>query len=151
MDGRITLRTRKKTKYNKERGKRNYVQTNFHNLTDQQHDNQLPSCYRSHKVSYSNFSPKIGGLRRVRLKGGLVPIYDALNIVLAYFVLVTFRHSILLAFRIFGHLWETVYKTVRPMLSNRCLCVRLIVCLSCKVGVLWPNGWMDQDATWYGG
>ena len=19
------------------------------------------------------------------------------------------------------------------------------------VGVLWPNGWMDQDATWYGG
>jgi len=26
------------------------------------------------------------------------------------------------------------------------------VCLSvCNVGVLWPNGWMDQDATWYGG
>ena len=25
------------------------------------------------------------------------------------------------------------------------------VCLSvCNVGVLWPNGWMDQDATWYG-
>ena len=24
-------------------------------------------------------------------------------------------------------------------------------CLSvCNVGVLWPNGWMDQDATWYG-
>jgi len=21
----------------------------------------------------------------------------------------------------------------------------------CNVGVLWPNGWMDQDATWYGG
>jgi len=30
------------------------------------------------------------------------------------------------------------------MLSDRCL-----VCLSCNVGVLWPNGWMDQDATWY--
>jgi len=35
---------------------------------------------------------------------------------------------------------------------------RLSVCLSvrpvlpvCDVGVLWPNGWMDQDATWYGG
>jgi len=27
----------------------------------------------------------------------------------------------------------------------------LSVCLSCSVGVLWPNGWMDQDATWYGG
>jgi len=28
-------------------------------------------------------------------------------------------------------------------------------CLSslsvCNVGVLWPNGWMDQDAIWYGG
>jgi len=20
----------------------------------------------------------------------------------------------------------------------------------CNVGVLWPNGWMDQDANWYG-
>ena len=28
----------------------------------------------------------------------------------------------------------------------------LLCCLSvCNVGVLWPNGWMDQDATWYGG
>jgi len=26
----------------------------------------------------------------------------------------------------------------------------LFVCLSvCNVGVLWPNGWMDQDETWY--
>ena len=25
-------------------------------------------------------------------------------------------------------------------------------CLSvCNVGVFWPNGWMDQDATWYRG
>jgi len=23
--------------------------------------------------------------------------------------------------------------------------------LVCDVGVLWPNGWMDQDATWYEG
>jgi len=23
-------------------------------------------------------------------------------------------------------------------------------CPVCNVGVLWPNGWMDQDATWYG-
>ena len=21
----------------------------------------------------------------------------------------------------------------------------------CDVGVLWPNGWMDQDETWHGG
>ena len=32
------------------------------------------------------------------------------------------------------------------MLSDGCLCV----CLSCNVGVLCPNGQMDQDATWYG-
>jgi len=25
------------------------------------------------------------------------------------------------------------------------------VCPVYDVGVLWPNGWMDQDATWYGG
>jgi len=37
-------------------------------------------------------------------------------------------------------------KTVRPMLSDRCLSC-LSVCLSvCNVGVLWPNGEMDQDA-----
>jgi len=34
--------------------------------------------------------------------------------------------------------------TVRSMLLDRCLSV-------CNVGVLWPNGWMDQDATSYGG
>jgi len=33
------------------------------------------------------------------------------------------------------------------MIMDRCLS-----CLSvCNVGVLWPNGWMDQDVTWYGG
>jgi len=46
--------------------------------------------------------------------------------------------------------WATVCKTVRPMLSDPCLSV-LSVCLSvCIVGVLWSNGWMDQDATLYG-
>jgi len=32
------------------------------------------------------------------------------------------------------------------MLSDRCP-----VCPVCNVGVPWPNGWMDQDATWYMG
>jgi len=36
-------------------------------------------------------------------------------------------------------------KTVRPMLSDRS------VLSDCDVGVLWPNGWMDQDETWHGG
>jgi len=31
-------------------------------------------------------------------------------------------------------------KTVRPMLSDRCP-----VCPVCDVGILWPNGWMNQD------
>ena len=34
----------------------------------------------------------------------------------------------------------------RPMLSDRCLS-----CPVCDVGVLWPNGWMDEDETWHGG
>ena len=66
-----------------------------------------------------------------------------------------------------------VCKTVRPMLSVRCLSV--LSCHVCNIGVLWPNGWpsspspkgtqppifcpcllwsngqMDEDATWYGG
>jgi len=33
--------------------------------------------------------------------------------------------------------------TVNPMLrDNSPVCI---------VGVLWPKGWIDQDATWYGG
>jgi len=43
--------------------------------------------------------------------------------------------------------WATVCKTVRDMLLDRCLSV----CRVCDIGVLWPNGWMDQHATWYGG
>jgi len=37
------------------------------------------------------------------------------------------------------------------MLSDRC--PGLSVCSVCdvNVGVLWPNGWMDQDETWHGG
>jgi len=43
------------------------------------------------------------------------------------------------------HFWATICKMVRPMLSDRC------VCPACEVGVLWPNGWMHQDETWYRG
>jgi len=41
------------------------------------------------------------------------------------------------------------------MLSDRCLsCLScpVLSCLSvCDVGVLWPNGWTDQDQTWHAG
>jgi len=49
-----------------------------------------------------------------------------------------------------AHLWATVYKTLRRVLSDNCP-----VCLSCLsfsgVGVLWPNGWMDRGETWQRG
>jgi len=39
------------------------------------------------------------------------------------------------------------------MLSDRCLWIMSVLsCLALfDVGVFWPNGWMDQDETWYGG
>ena len=38
----------------------------------------------------------------------------------------------------------TLCKTVRPMLSERCPVPSV-----CDVGVLWPNGWTDQDEIWH--
>ena len=31
------------------------------------------------------------------------------------------------------------------------LLIYLLFCPVCVIGILWPNGWMDEDATWYGG
>ena len=43
----------------------------------------------------------------------------------------------------------------RAFVKTVALCYRTVVlsvCRSvCDVGVLWPNGWMDQDETWRGG
>ena len=42
----------------------------------------------------------------------------------------------------------------RPFVKRFALCYRTVVlpiCPICNIDVLWPNGWMDQDATWYGG
>jgi len=39
-------------------------------------------------------------------------------------------------------------RQLRPVLRIRDRCP---VCPVCNVGVLWPNGWLDQDATRYGG
>ena len=50
------------------------------------------------------------------------------------------------------HFWATVCRTVRPMISVRCLSVLSV--LSCPVydvHALWPNGWTDQDETWHAG
>jgi len=41
----------------------------------------------------------------------------------------------------------------QPFVKWFTLCYQSLVCpvacLSCDVGVLWPDGWMDQDATWH--
>jgi len=48
--------------------------------------------------------------------------------------------------------WATVCKTVRHMLSVRCLsCLSCPVCPVCDVRALWLNGWTDQDQTWHAG
>jgi len=43
----------------------------------------------------------------------------------------------------------------QQLVKRSALCYQTVVCpvcLSlCDVGVLWPNGWMDQDAAWFGG
>ena len=40
----------------------------------------------------------------------------------------------------------------RPFVKRFALCYQTVICLSvCDVGVLWPNGWMDQDETWHAG
>jgi len=43
----------------------------------------------------------------------------------------------------------------RPFVRRLALCYQTVVCLYvcivCNVGVLWRNGWMDQDETWLAG
>ena len=36
----------------------------------------------------------------------------------------------------------------RPFVKRFALCYRSVVLSVCNVGVLWPNGWTDQDETW---
>ena len=52
--------------------------------------------------------------------------------------------------------WRPVTYTFGRLFVKRfALCYQTVVCLSvcpvCNVGVLWPNGWMDQDKTWLAG
>ena len=51
---------------------------------------------------------------------------------------------------ILAHFWATVCKTVRPMLSDRCLSVLSVMSVG-NVGVLWSNGCMDQDESRHAG
>jgi len=35
----------------------------------------------------------------------------------------------------------------QPFVKGFTLCYRTVVLSVCDIGVLWPNGWMDHDAT----
>jgi len=67
----------------------------------------------------------------------------------------TFRNSVIVSVAV------SKFGCKRAFVKRFTLCYRAVLCpvLSCpvlsylsvcNVGVLWPNGWMDQDATWYG-
>jgi len=53
--------------------------------------------------------------------------------------------------RLHINFWAIVCKTVRSMLSVRCLSVCMSVLSVCNVRALRPNGWTDQDETWHAG
>jgi len=57
------------------------------------------------------------------------------------------QHVSIAAHLHFFSFWATITSNGPPF------AIGLFSCLSvlsvCNVGVLWPNGWMDQDATWY--
>ena len=52
---------------------------------------------------------------------------------------------------------DSIERTVLQTVAQKqfALCYQTVVCLSvlsvCDVGVLWPDGWMDQDKTWHEG
>jgi len=58
-------------------------------------------------------------------------------------ILCSIRNCISIASAVFG----------RPFVKRFALCYRTVVLsvLFCDVGVLWPNGWIDQNKTWHGG
>jgi len=68
---------------------------------------------------------------------------------LLFLVEIRIREYLCPSSRKWGYFWATVYKTVRPMLSVRCLSLS-VLCV-CDVGTLWSNSWMDQDETWHAG
>jgi len=48
------------------------------------------------------------------------------------------------------YFWATVCKTETVALCYRTVVMSVLSCPVCDVGVLWPNGWTDQDETWLG-
>ena len=69
------------------------------------------------------------------------------------FVATKILRSNLFSFTVFGRLFVKRFALAIGPLSG-CLFVCMSVCLSCPVcyvGVLWPNGWTDQDETWHAG
>ena len=53
-----------------------------------------------------------------------------------------------------GFPWDDIRKIFgRPFVKRFACAIRplSVDCPVCDIGVLWPNGWMDQDETWHAG
>jgi len=64
------------------------------------------------------------------------------------------KRAVYVCMYVFIYFWATVRKTARPMLSDACpVCLSVLSgpVLSVRDGVLWPNGWTDQDETSHAG
>ena len=77
------------------------------------------------------------------------------SVTVSAIVILQFSFSCQIFFSVFVQFSFSFYRFWRLFVKRFALCYRTIVCLSClsvcDVGVLWSNGWMDYDATWYGG
>jgi len=67
-----------------------------------------------------------------------------------WFIIAYIQHTVCTSWRcVYSHIWLCVFG--RPFVKRFVLCYQTVVCLVCpvcNVGILWPNGSMDQDETW---
>jgi len=68
---------------------------------------------------------------------------------LKYLRLVSFNNVRFYQCHLLASFLTDTFPSPWSIFGRRSVC--LSVCPACNVGILWPNGWMDQDATWYEG
>jgi len=61
------------------------------------------------------------------------------------------RFSTLLHCQSWRYICAFIVHFGRPFVKWFALCYRTVVLSVCDVGVLWLDGWMNQDETWHGG
>jgi len=97
----------------------------------------------------------VSGINFLVLSVNLIPVLLSLFMLLSHLLtLSTIPLSPFITPSLFHSRLKT-YPFGRPFVKRFALCYRsvvLSVCTSvCDVGVLWPNGWTDQDETWHAG